>query len=343
MAGGSGTRLWPLSRPERPKQFLPLINGKSLLQTSIARISRILPSERILIIGDKKHAQILSEQTPEIPRENIILEPWGRDTAGCIGYGALKCLQRDSEAIMAVMPADHLIVNEQEWVDSLTAALIYAQENYKLVALGRKPQQYVNRFGYLALGDTDAQVNGKKIYQVDKFVEKPDGCLLQEMEEKSSLQSLGTFAWPAKLILEELKRSPRNLAVPLEKYAKSLGAADEEKYLIEAYENLEAVSIDYSVLENSHRLAAVLTEVERIDVGNFTAFEKLFKADPSGNVFIGKFDSMNAHNNIIYSSDIHVNLIEVDNLVVVVDNDEILICPKDKTAEIKKYLKSLDK
>ena len=337
MAGGQGTRLWPLSRPERPKQFLPLLDGASLLQATWHRARKLAPPERVLVVGSKAHRALYHEQLPDLPEPNLLLEPASRNTAPCLTLAALHARRRHPESVLVVQSADHLILNESEWETAMLAAAGHAEASGRLVAIGKPAEAPVTRFGYLLCGDSLAEYEHLAVYAVRRFVEKPERSVLEAMlAEGRCLRNMGMFAWRSDVFLEAVQAHQPTLAEVFQGYRAALGTSGEAAALEVAYERVPKVSVDHGILQQSPRVSVVQTAIRRIDVGDFSAFAELWPASADGNVVQGRYAGYESRGNIIYASGVRVATVGLHDHVVVAEDGVVLVCPKDRTQDIKK-------
>ena len=285
MAGGYGERLWPLSTPERPKQFLKLFGDRSMLQQTVDRVLPLVEIERILVVTRSDHVALVHEQLPELPKENIIAEPVGRGTAPCVGLSAVVVRQKDPEAVMLVLPADHLVREEESFREVLRGATEVAYKGTNLVTLGIKPDRPELGYGYIHTPEKwrgGKVPGGVTVLEVSKFTEKPDletaKCFLKA---GTYYWNSGMFVWRADTILEEIERYMQDLHSAMRQLQSCLGKPNFEKVLEDIYAGLKAESIDRGVMEKSDRI--LLIPASRIgwsDAGDWAALrEKLARVD----------------------------------------------------------------
>ena len=340
MAGGHGTRLWPLSRPERPKQFLPLLEGRSPLQATWARSLRIAPPERILIVGSAAHEALYSKQLPDLRPENLILEPVGRNTAPCCVLAALDIFRRDAEAIVITLSADHVILNELEWLATMQAAAHHAEQAGRMVNIGIVPPFAESRYGYMITSHHLETVNNHDILAVNRFIEKPPQEVLTHlMATGNCLRNMGMFCWRADTLLMEARKHVPQVYAALVPVAKALGTARQQSLLVQAYATCPSISIDHGISQQTDRLSVVRSNVHRIDVGDFSAFVALWGQDEQGNAVQGTHTALDSRDNIIYAEGMEVATIGVEDMVIVADGQTVLVCPRDRTQDIKQLLK----
>lgn len=340
LAGGVGTRLWPLSRRDFPKQFLSMgESGHTLLQEAFRRAKTLVGTpENVLVVGQERHAALLREQLSRLPAENIVLEPTGRNTAACIGLAALAIQQRGSEGLMVILPADHLFEDESPWLEAVRVAVSVAKETDRLVAIGIPPEEPSSRYGYLHLGEQVGRKNGLPVYEVRRFIEKPDSDLAEKLyASDETLWNTGTFGWRVSVFLEALERHMPEL------YQGLLAIAEHPERLEQMYSNFESVSVDYGVMEKSSHVAAVRGTFKRMDMGSLPTLSEIWRRDLHGNAIVGTLLDMDSQNNIIYSDAGLVGLIGVEDMVVVRQGDVLLVCPRERAYEVKALVDLLGK
>ena len=338
LAGGAGTRLWPLSRMAFPKQFLALgEGGHTLLQGAFRRAKMLVGTpDNVLVVGQQRHVALLRQQLPSLPTENIILEPMGRNTAACIGLVALALQQRGSEGVMAILPADHLFEDEKPWLEAVQVAVSFAGRTDQLVAIGIPPEEPSSSYGYLHLGEVLGRETAPLVYGVKRFIEKPHRDLAGKFYASDEyLWNTGTFAWRITVFLRSLEQHMPEL------YQGLLAIAENPERLEQIYSNFESVSVDYGVMEKSSHVAAVRGSFQRIDVGSLPTLSKIWRRDSHGNAILGTLADVDSQNNIIYSDAGLVGLIGVQDMVVIRQGEVILVCPKERAQEVKELVAAL--
>jgi mannose-1-phosphate guanylyltransferase len=346
LAGGSGTRLWPLSTKALPKQFLAIGGHPSLIGQSAARLKLLVPGSHLTVVCGSGHAAQLSDYLPEFGPEQIIIEPQARNTAPALALAAIHLRHRDPEALMIVLPADHLIL-PQEWekfAEDIRLAARAAQQERALVTLGISPTHPSTGFGYLQRGDGRGE-NGSEYFTVRAFHEKPDFATAESYLRKGDFYwNSGMFVWEAATFLEQLKKHQPEMSAAFEKLAGKIDDPNYKKFLQETFEKAENISVDYAVMEPSDRVMMVPARFDWDDVGNFLAFTKLLSCDEQQNFTSGEVFPLEASGNMVVASTKPVALIGVKDLLVVESERSVLIMPKERAQEVKEmvqYLKQL--
>ncbi len=341
MAGGRGERFWPKSRQSFPKQFLPLIGNKTMLQRTVGRLEQFLNPEEIYIITAEKYKDIALYQIPELPEENIILEPFGRDTAAAIGLAAILIQQKDPTGVMIVLPADHFIAEETRFQEVLQSAAAAAKIEHA-VTIGIRPSRPETGFGYIACGQFCQDFAGIHSYQVERFTEKPDReHALEFLESGSYFWNSGIFIWKADLIRRLIAEHIPKLANGLQEIEDAVGAKEYPQVLKDVYAQLPKISIDYGVMEKAKGVIMLPGDFGWDDVGSWTALESYKKKDSDGNILEGRGVLVETKNTLVQSSDKVVATLGVKDLIVVEGEGSILICHKKKAQELKKVINAI--
>lgn len=336
MAGGSGTRFWPASRHACPKQFLRLSGTRTLIQSTLDRCAPWVPPERMWVVTNAAQADQTARQLPEIPREQILVEPCGRNTAACIGLAAHHLARHDSDATMLVLPADHVIGPPEQFRAGVETMLnLLSEDARRLVLFGVRPNYPATGFGYIEAGDPVAGVAGA--YGVASFREKPTRPVAQQfLDSGRFLWNCGIFAWRAARILETLETYEPDLHGGLATLAEAIGSAAYVGRLNELFPGLKSISIDYAVLERAPGICVVEAPFRWDDVGSWAALPRLLGADDDGNTIDGLHLGVQTRGSIIRSTADHlVATMGVENLVVVHTPDATLIARRDDEESVK--------
>src|SRR5262245_33370212 len=288
MAGGQGTRFWPRSRRNMPKQLLNIVGEATMLEQTVARISPLIPVERTLVVAGDAYRDPIRACLPQLPSENFLFEPVGRNTAACVAWAALWVRQRASDAVMVVLPADHLIRHEAEFLRVLKVAAVVAQPLNRLVTIGIQPTHPETGYGYIRAGEDRQRVDGHAVFRVAQFVEKPSRHTAEQfLVEGTYVWNSGMFVWRADSIWRELCRHLPQLTHDLESVAERATADTMDAVLNDVYPRLPSVSIDIGVMERAQDVWVVPADIGWSDVGSWRALGELLNADAHGNVVIG--------------------------------------------------------
>lgn len=360
MAGGSGTRFWPLSREAMPKQLLRINGEDTLIQQTISRVKPVIPGERIYIVTNKNHAEQIRFQVPELNKENFIIEPVARNTAAAIGLAAIHINHRNPDSIISVLPADHVIAHKERFLEILKEAFDAAMEGY-LVTVGIKPARPETGYGYIEAGERiefriqNSEVRSKKLevreagdvhdlFSVRRFVEKPDiGKATEYLRDGHYYWNSGVFVWKGRVIIEEIGRHMPELYKGLKEIEASIERGDEESVTRKVFSNLEPVSIDYGVMEKSDRVVVIPADIGWSDVGSWTALDDISNRDLKGNVVAGNVLDVDSRDSIIYASNRLVATLGLKDMVVVDTEDATLVCRKDRSQDVRKIVEELKK
>lgn len=334
LAGGSGTRFWPLSRKAKPKQFLSLLNEQTLFQQTLERIRPLVPVNNIWIVsGDPFAREIAIQAKPfAVPSANILLEPVGRNTAPAIAWAAAKIFRRDPEAVMAVLPADHVITNPRRFRCCLNTAFQTAQ-GQSLVTLGIPPTRPETGYGYI-MAQPDRR-GGKASWIVRRFTEKPSLAKARQfLKTKRHYWNSGMFVWRADQILTEF-----SIHLPVV-YEKVFNRPD--RHVRKAWPHFPSISVDYAILEKADNVAMVLAEgIGWTDLGSWEALYELLPKDPDGNVMSGEVVALASQRTYVHGGVRPVAVVGVSDLVIVDTPDALLICRRDLTQGVREVVASL--
>ncbi len=345
MAGGGGTRLWPLSRRERPKQMLRLLDERSLFQTSVERLGGIFPPERIFVVTVEDQAVQLQEQCPSIPLENYLLEPMPRGTASVVGLAAIALQHIDQQAVMAILTSDHHIGNEPGFRQLLQSAHDVAQDGH-LVTLGISPSYASTGYGYIQRGDSLGSYQGFNVFQALRFIEKPDQIRAQQMLETGEFAwNSGMFVWSVDRILSEIATQMPTLYKNLEEIGHAWGSPYQQTVLEKIWPDIKPETVDYGIMEGAERVAVIPAEgLQWSDVGSWDSLFEVLPGDKNGNIILGgRHISLDTHESLIYVDQPHrlVVTIGIDGLVVVDTGDVLLVCRKDQAQEVRRVVNLL--
>lgn len=340
MAGGRGERLWPKSRKALPKQFLCLTgDGKTMIQLTVERILPLVAMEDIYVCTNADYAELVAEQLPELPRENILCEPEGKNTAPCIGLGAAVMEKKYGEAVMFVLASDSYIKYNSIFINALKDAAAVAQAGENLVTVGITPDYPEVGYGYIRFDPTESI---GRAFRVERFVEKPDietarGYLATERY----LWNSGMFIWKLSTVRNALREFMPAMCEGLERIQAALGTEHEQQVLQAEYAAMPKISIDYAVMEKAERIYTVPGSFGWNDVGSWQALDIIQSGNEFGNVVSGNAVTVDTRRCIIQGNDRLIATVGLENVVIVDTSDALLVCNKSDTANIKKILENL--
>ena len=345
MAGGAGTRFWPLSTEETPKQFLKLFGDRTLLQKSFDRVSNLVPPERILVLTNETFVAMVREQLPQIPVENIIGEPIRRDTAAAVGLAAVLCRRRFGNPVIATLTADHLIEPVALFQKTLLSAVYRAADNNVLYTFGIEPTYPATGYGYLERGMQIVDDEGIEHFQLLGFKEKPDlETARQYVASGRFYWNSGMFVWTADAILKQIEIHLPGHAKALSHAATFDQAPQWDQALKAAFESLHTISIDFGVMEKAQNVCCVASRFSWNDVGGWLALKSYLPKDEAGNCCRGKAMTLDATDNLVFCEDSNetMALIGVKDLVIVRAGSRTLITHKGRTEDIKKLVQAME-
>lgn len=345
MAGGTGQRLWPLSRKSRPKQILKLLSGRTLLRESFERLNQIFDLRNILVLTNAEYAAQVRENLSELPEENVIAEPCVRDTASAIGLAASILHKEAPEAVMAVVTADHILEPIKPFLDALRTALDFVNENPDaLLTFGIAPTFPATQYGYIRLQTEEK--SDKNVFPVLEFREKPDEeTARQYLEQGGYFWNSGMFVWKAKTILNHLKTYLPASTEPLEKIRSAWGGPAQVSVLEEWFPRLPKISIDYAVLEKAPHIYGMPLSCRWLDMGSFAALADLISLDASRNTVIAdQYCLLDCRNTIVATETPNhlIAMIGMEDVIVAHSPDATLVCPIHQAHRIKELLARLE-
>jgi mannose-1-phosphate guanylyltransferase len=338
MAGGVGTRFWPFSRTARPKQFQDILGiGQSLIQMTIGRFAEVCPPENVFVVTNTDYLGLVREQLPSLADDQILLEPFMRNTAACIAYASYKIRERDPEANIVVAPADHVILREKVFGQALLTALATTAAGGSIVTLGITPTRPDTGYGYIQMGPAKP---GQAVAKVKTFTEKPDYPLAIEFVASGDyLWNAGLFVFSANTIVEAFRRYMPELHGVFEEAKKHFYTPGEAQAVATAYSQLHNISIDYGVMEKADNVYVIPCDPGWSDLGTWKSMYEYSQKDPDGNVIGGNALVYDTKHTIIKTpADKLVVVQGLDNYIVVEYGNALLICQKDQEQQIKKFL-----
>ena len=342
MAGGIGSRFWPLSKSNRPKQFLDILGtGRTFLQQTLDRFRKIVPLENFLVVTSVDYKELVIDQLPELEESQILLEPLRRSTAPCIAYASYKILKKDPNANIIVAPSDHLIQQEEVFLDEIRKGLDFVSKNEVLLTLGIRPKRPETAYGYIQVESDDPVGNIENLHKVKTFTEKP-GIDLAEIFVRSGefFWNSGIFIWSLPSILKAFNEHLHNISELFERGSKQYGTSNEAAFLNKTYSECQNISIDYGIMEKATNVYVLCSDFGWSDIGTWGSLFEHSDKDANGNVIAGK-------NVMIYGSkDCIVNM-PGDKLVIlhglegyiVVESDEtLMVCRKEDEQQIRQFV-----
>ena len=343
MVGGSGTRLWPVSRAKRPKQTMRIGSEDSLLVGSHKRAKALAGQEGVLFVATELLGGVIRGEIPRLPEGSLVLEPEGRDTAACIGLAAVHVLHRDPDGVMIVMPADHLISPVEAFVAVAKAAAEVAERERSLVTIGIVPRGPATAYGYVHRGASLDLDVGRPAYEVSEFREKPDEATAREYVDSGEYYwNSGIFAWRADVILKEIETHLPEHHRLLSEIAAKIGTPEEAEVARRVYHDIPKISIDYGVMERAGKVAVVEADFSWDDVGSWTAYAAHLKRDADGNDVEGEFIGIDCRDCIVVSPPGKpVAAVGIEGLVVIDTPDALFICPRSRDQDVKKIVAKL--
>ncbi len=344
MAGGTGKRLWPLSRQKRPKQVLKLIDGQTLLRRCFERLSPIFDTRNIIVLTNAGYADVVRENLSELPFNNVIAEPAVRDTAGAIGLVSTVLTKYDPEATIAVVTADQIIKPPEILQQALKDALVFVNNNPdNMITFGIKPTFASTLLGYIKCSNPSEHPDCKnKIYSVDEFKEKPDEKEANEyLNSDQYFWNSGMFVWKAKTILANLQKFLPEATEPLAKIQADWGSPNQQQTLQDWFVKLPKISIDFAVMEKADRVYAIKLDCRWLDMGSFAALADIISSDKDNNIVVaGTSELLDCKNSIIVTEEKGhlIAAIGLENMVVAHSPDATLVCYIDQTQRLKELL-----
>ena len=343
LAGGRGERFWPMSRFSRPKQFVDLFDGKTLLQHAVDRLDGVIPPQNILIITSQDLVALSQKVASSIPAENIIGEPMGRDTAAACALATELVAKRDPNGVLAILTADHIMRDEEGFRCTLRDAYTVASKETCIVTIGIQPTEPATGYGYIEIKQLRDKAYATDFFDVVRFVEKPNADKAKEYVDSGRyFWNAGMFVWQVKTFREALGKFRPVLNDAMKALEPSIGTPKFDSELKRIYEGLEKISVDYAVMEHSKNIVMARGTFGWDDVGSWGAICNHFEADKSGNVVVGPSEIVQGQGNIVVCEPGHlVAVYGASDMVVVHTKDATLICPKDKVQDIKEMVKTI--
>jgi len=346
LAGGRGERFWPQSRTACPKHLLPIVGDRSMLAQTIGRLAGVVPGDRIFVLTSANQAAAVRAACPELGPDQVWVEPMGRDTAPAVAMAALLVAERFPGAALAMLPADQVIGDEAGFRATLTAAFAVAEGADTLVTVGIPPDHPATGYGYLLQGEQLGEAEGRAVYRVQRFVEKPDRATARRyLADGSYLWNAGIFVWRAEVVLAGLRQHAPEIAAVADRLAVGLAAAGADEsaradVLAREYPAFPKRSIDFALMEKAEDVRVLAATFDWDDVGAWPALRRHLAEDAAGNVVRGSVVLVDASGNTVVTGGRTVALLGVDNLIVVETPDAILVCSRERAQDIKRLVQA---
>ena len=341
MAGGVGSRFWPMSTADRPKQFIDVLGvGKTLIQLTNERFSGVIPPCNVWVVTNEKYVSVVQEQLPDIPVDHILSEPCRRNTAPCIAYVSWRIKKENPKANIVVSPSDHIVTNLEEFRRVITNCLKFTAETDAIVTLGMKPTRPETGYGYIQADLSTASARNKEIFRVDQFREKPDlATAIQYTKQSNFFWNAGIFIWSASTIVNAFRIYQPGVARIFENIMDILGTADEQRVIDEVYPECDNISVDYAIMEKAEEIFVCPADFGWSDLGTWGSLLAQTPHDLYGNAVIGEniqlFDSKNC---IIHTTEERKVVVQgLDGYIVAEKDDTLLICKLSEEQRIKQF------
>ncbi|MBW4757964.1 mannose-1-phosphate guanylyltransferase [Prevotella histicola] len=341
MAGGVGSRFWPMSTADRPKQFIDVLGvGKTLIQLTNERFSGVIPPCNVWVVTNEKYVSVVQEQLPDIPVDHILSEPCRRNTAPCIAYVSWRIKKENPKANIVVSPSDHIVTNPEEFRRVVTNCLKFTAETDAIVTLGMKPTRPETGYGYIQADLSTASARNKEIFRVDQFREKPDlATAIQYTKQSNFFWNAGIFIWSASTIVNAFRIYQPGVARIFENIMDILGTADEQRVIDEVYPECDNISVDYAIMEKAEEIFVCPADFGWSDLGTWGSLLAQTPHDLYGNAVIGEniqlFDSKNC---IIHTTEERKVVVQgLDGYIVAEKDNTLLICKLSEEQRIKQF------
>lgn len=338
MAGGSGTRFWPASTDDKPKQFLNLISERTMIQETVHRLLPLIDMDHIFICTGEKYKNLCLEQLPELPERNIIIEPIGRNTAPCILLSTTYIKQIYEDTNIIVLPSDHQINNEKEFLLVLSDANTFVEENNEsIITIGITPNRPETGYGYINFMDTVKKVNTHEVKNVNCFVEKPNEVVAQQyLDDGHYLWNAGMFMFNVNFMEEQYKLYANETYNTL-KSIPSIDSANYYNELKNKYAECESISVDFAIMEKTDKLYVIPADFGWDDIGGWKALKRYINADEFGNTSKGEVEIENSKNNIVYTTTKPVLLLDAEDLFVIETEERIIVGNKESLSKVHEF------
>ena len=342
MAGGVGTRFWPRSRERSPKQFLEILGQGTMIENTLSRLEPLVEPGNAFVVTNRLQAEALQKLVPSMKKENILAEPLGRNTAACVGLAALWIQRMDPNGVMVVSPADHIVLNTDEFLRILRLAVKVAEQKEALVTIGIKPTHPETGYGYIQSTEEEIDRNEFRpqgVYRVKTFAEKPNLETAERfLKSGDFFWNSGIFIWKASVILREIELHLPDLHEQLQDIRKCIGSPKYEQTLEHAYRIIRSISVDYGVMEKAGNVYVVKGDFGWSDVGSWDEVVRLTAVDAEGNSIKGKSIVLDSKNNYLDAGGRLVATIGVEDLIIVSTDDAVIVCKKGRSQDVKEVV-----
>jgi len=341
MAGGVGSRFWPMSTPEKPKQFIDVLGiGRTLLQLTVDRFNGLVPAENVWVVTNAKYADTIHEQLPDMPLDHILCEPCRRNTAPCIAYVSWRIKSKDPKANIVVSPSDHVVINTQEFRRVINECLAFTSDTDAIVTLGMKPNRPETGYGYIQADLSSNSLRNKEIFRVDSFREKPDLETAKEyISQKNYFWNAGIFIWNVSTIVNAFRIYQPQMAKIFESLLPIYGTSQEQDKINQLFPECENISVDYAIMEKAEEIYVCPADFGWSDLGTWGSLQQQSKRDLYGNATIGNDITMfESHNCIVHTRQEKKVVIQgLDGYIVAENDDTLLICKLSEEQRIKQF------
>ena len=341
MAGGVGSRFWPMSTEEKPKQFIDVLGtGKTLLQLTVERFGQLIDPKNVWVVTNQRYVDIVSEQLPDMPRENILCEPCRRNTAPCIAYVSWRIKAKDPKANIVVTPSDHVVMNVQEFQRVISSCMDFTVDSDAIVTLGMKPTRPETGYGYIQADLSNSSLRNKQVFRVDTFREKPDLQTAQEYIKKSNyFWNAGIFIWNVSTIVNAFRVYQPKLNKIFEQLLPVYGTPQEQEAINQHFPKCENISVDYAIMEKAEEIFVCPADFGWSDLGTWGSLQTHSKCDLYGNACIGENISLfESHNCIVHTRQEKKVVVQgLDGYIVAENDDTLLICKLSEEQRIKQF------
>ena len=339
MAGGGGTRFWPLSRKDLPKQFLNLTGTDLMVNETIDRLAETVNKDNIFIVTNVTQAELMISTTEgRIKKDHVLAEPAARNTAACIGYAAMEIVKKYGDGIMSIFPSDHYIKDQEGFNAIMEQAIQIAEDTDKLITIGIKPTFPATGYGYIKY----VPKKESNFFEVEDFVEKPDVRTAKTyLQEGGYLWNSGMFVWKASTILKHFAALLPDVYACLEEIGDAMSTGMEQESLDRIYPTIPKISIDYGIMERSNDVLVLEGDFGWSDVGSWDALQSLYEPDENGNIIYGEQIHIDTKNCISYAKNKLIAALGVEDLIIVETDDAVLVCHKDKAQDVKRVVEGL--